>query len=166
MIPSPPPSIAARLGVFASLLIEPEGEAEYSWKSGGLPSCRTGAPRIGAPRVHAPGELGERRGGREAQEVFGGFGATCFFGDFGPRHPWRGPCGRAEARPILLPAKLSLHEQRQIRRDRIWTAEGCQKGEDQGWSESKSPWVGGGASQIQITRAKPARLSGFPLSRE
>jgi hypothetical protein len=29
----------------------------------------------------AAGELGERRGGREAQEVFGGFGATCFFGD-------------------------------------------------------------------------------------
>jgi hypothetical protein len=50
----------ARPGVFARLLIEPEGEAEYSWKSGGLPCRRTSAPRIGAPRVHVPGELGSR----------------------------------------------------------------------------------------------------------
>ena len=28
-----------------------EGEAEYSWKSGGLPRRRTGAPWIGAPRA-------------------------------------------------------------------------------------------------------------------
>jgi len=61
----------------ASLVFEPEGEAEYSWKSGGLPCRRTGAPRIGAPRVHAPGELGERRFWREAQEEVGGSGA-CF----------------------------------------------------------------------------------------
>jgi len=58
----------------ASLVFEPEGEAEYSWKSGGLPCRRTGAPRIGAPRVHMPGELGERRFSREAQEGVGGSG--------------------------------------------------------------------------------------------
>jgi hypothetical protein len=65
---SPPESGAA------SLVFEPEGEAEHSWKSGGLPCRRTDAPRIGAPQVHAPGELGERRFRREAQEAVGGSG--------------------------------------------------------------------------------------------
>src|SRR3989344_3525390 len=54
-----PPSIAARLGVFARLLVEPEA------------------------RCTAPGELGERRSGREAQ---GGFGSS----------------GRPFLRPFLL----------------------------------------------------------------
>ena len=55
----------------ASLVFEPEGEAEYSWKSGGLPCRRTGAPRIGAPRVHvgyAPGELASARWGEERRK--------------------------------------------------------------------------------------------------
>jgi len=60
----------------ASLVFEPEGEAEYLWKSGGLPCRRTGAPQIGAPGVHAPGELGERRFRREAQEAVGGSGVS------------------------------------------------------------------------------------------
>ncbi len=48
----------------------------------------------------------------------------AFFGSLDPRRPGRGSCGRTGVHPILLPAELSLHEQRQIRRDRIWTAAG------------------------------------------
>jgi hypothetical protein len=51
--------------ILSEPVFEPEGEAEYSWKSGGLPCRRTGAPRIGAPRVHAPGELASARWGEE-----------------------------------------------------------------------------------------------------
>jgi hypothetical protein len=54
----------------------------------------------------------------------------------------RAPCARFSKaicgwlRSCTL-GNFSLHKHKQIRRDRIWTAAGGPKGEDQGWSESK-----------------------------
>jgi len=57
-----------------------------------------------------------------------------------------------------------LGQARQIRRDRIWTGEACPKGEDHGWSESKShlPWV----NHPQVHAAVGRSTSEFQNSKE
>ena len=82
------------------------------------------------------------------------------FGDFRPAPSLARALRARGARPILLPAKLSLREQRQIRWDRIWTAEGCLQGEDQGWSESKVTCRGSATHKYASPQATQNRVQG------
>ena len=108
--------------------------------------------------IFAPGELASARWGEDRREpllVFksgGRSGVSFLLVTFEPHHPWRGPpSGRAKARPILLPAKLSLDKQRQIRPDRIWTDAVCPQGEGQGWPESKVTCRGSATHKLYVT---------------
>ncbi len=96
----------------------------------------------------APGELGERpaearRAGDRAmlarRSDRGSFSLVTLI------RAIRGADPKGELKFVQFCSRQNclLDKQRQIRRDRIWTDEVCPKGEDQGWSESKSPRVQG-----------------------
>src|SRR3989344_2614142 len=118
------------------------------------------APPWGGGGGRRPGGVGgaggRGRGGGRFRWLRGAFS----FGDFRPAPSLARALRARGARPILLPAKLSLREQRQIRWDRIWTAEGCLQGEDQGWSESKVTCRGSATHKYASPQATQNRVQG------
>ena len=115
----------------------------------------------------APGELGERpaaarRAGDRAMYARRATRGVLSFGDFWPAPSLARALRARGARPILLPAKLSLDKQRQIRWDRIWTAAGGPKGEGHGWPESKVTCRGSATHKYTRPQAARQNLSRIP----
>src|SRR3989304_5744679 len=88
------------------------------------PSTQTHKRGVAQPGSAPPWGGGRARVPARSEGRFRWLRGAFSFGDFRPPPSLARALRARGARPILLPAKLSLREQRQIRWDRIWTAEG------------------------------------------
>jgi len=131
----------------------PVAGAEYRSPIGSFQARPCSSPRRVSQR---PASWSSARWGEERRKLSRAPGCVSF-GYFWPAPSLARALRARGARPILLPAKLSLHEQRQIRWNRIWTAAGGPKGEGQGWPESKVTCRGSATHKYASPKATPQK---------